>query len=381
MRPQPPESARAPMGMLFDVPLAPRTTLGVGGPAARYVEARTEEAVHDTLAWARNHRLDVTVLGGGSNVLVADRGVDGLVLRVAVSGYNHAIEGDRVTLSAGAGESWDALVAMTVEQGWAGLECLSGIPGDVGAAPIQNIGAYGQEAGDVITFVYGIDRRSGATVGIDRLGCRFGYRDSVFKRRASGRFVIVGVTFSLQRGGSAAVRYAELDRYLRETGAGPSPSLAEVRKAVLELRRRKSMLVEAGDENARSAGSFFVNPTLDEAAFAEARARIEAANVLEPGETLPQFVAGPGRVKIPAAWLIERAGFKKGTTDGPVGLSTRHALAIVNRGGATAEDILRFARRIRDGVLARFGVRLVPEPVMLGFRPEEVEDLVGHPTT
>ncbi len=372
---------RAPEGLLLDVPLAPRTTLGVGGYAARYVEARTEEAVLEALAWARSQRLEVTVLGGGSNVLVADRGVDGLVLRVAVSGYNQAIEGDRVTLSAGAGESWDALVATTVEQGWAGLECLSGIPGDVGAAPIQNIGAYGQEAGEVITFVYGIDRRSGATVGIDRLGCRFGYRDSVFKRKASGRFVIVGVTFSLQRGGAAAVRYAELERYLRDAGAGPSPSLAEVRKAVLELRRRKSMLVEPGDENARSAGSFFVNPTLDEEAFARVRARIEAASVLDAGEPIPQFSAGAGRVKIPAAWLIERAGFKKGTADGAVGLSTRHTLAIVNRGGATAEDILRFARRVRDVVLSRFGVRLVPEPMMLGFRPEEVEDLVGNPTT
>jgi UDP-N-acetylmuramate dehydrogenase len=357
--------------------LAPRTTLGVGGPAAYYLEARDETQVLEALAWARSQGVEVSVLGGGSNVLVADRGVDGLVLRVAVGGINHAIEDDRVTLSAGAGESWDALVAFAVERGWAGLECLSGIPGDVGAAPIQNIGAYGQEAGEVITFVYGIDRRSGATVGIDRVGCRFGYRDSIFKRRSRGRFVIVGVTFSLQRGGAAAVRYAELERFLRESGAGSRPTLSETRQAVLELRRRKSMLLEPGDENARSAGSFFMNPTLDEEAWGRARARIEAASVLQPGEAIPQFAAPFGRVKLPAAWLIERAGFPKGTGEASVGLSAKHALAIVNRGGATAVDILRFARRVRDAVLARFDVRLIPEPVLLGFRPDEVADLVS----
>jgi UDP-N-acetylmuramate dehydrogenase len=360
-----------------DVPLAPRTTLGVGGSAAYYLEARDENAVLDALAWARNRGIEVTVLGGGSNVLVSDRGIDGLVLRVAIGGVNHAYEGDRVILSAGAGEPWDALVSMAVENGWAGIECLSGIPGDVGAAPIQNIGAYGQEAGDAITFVYCIDRRSGATVGIDRVGCRFGYRDSIFKRRARGRFVIVGVTFSLLRKGAASVNYPELERHLREGGAGASPSLAEVREAVLELRRRKSMVLESGDENARSAGSFFVNPTLDEEAWARARLRIESANVLATGESIPQFPAPGGRVKIPAAWLIERAGFPKGSGEGPVGLSTRHALAIVNRGGATASDILRFARRLRDGVFSRFGIKLMPEPVLLGFRPDEIGDLLG----
>jgi len=363
--------------MAFDVPLAPKTTLGVGGKAARYVEAHDENAVLETLAYAHRQRMDVTVLGGGSNVLVSDRGIEGLVLRVAVGGINHAMENDRVILSAGAGENWDALVAMTVEQGWAGLECLSGIPGDVGAAPIQNIGAYGQEAGEVITFVYGIDRKSGATVGIDRVGCRFGYRDSIFKRRASGRFVIVGVTFSLLRGGPATVCYAELERHLRETGAGVS--LGEVRKSVLELRRRKSMLLEAGDENARSAGSFFVNPTVDDDAWDKIRARIEAANVLAPGESIPTYPAGRGRIKLAAGWLIERAGFAKGSGEGPVGLSTKHALALVNRGGATADDILGFARRVRDGVLERFGVRLIPEPVFLGFKAEEIADLVAPP--
>ncbi len=368
-----------PIGMLYDVPLAPKTTLGVGGLAARYLEAKDEAAVQNALAWAAREQIDVTVLGGGSNVLISERGLSGLVLRVGVKGTNYVVEGDHVTLSAGAGESWDALVAMPVELGFAGLECLSGIPGDVGAGPIQNIGAYGQEAGDVVTYVYGIDRKSGATVGIDRAGCRFGYRDSFFKRRAAGRFVIVGVTFALKHRGPATVRYAELTKFLRESGheGADTPSLAEVRSAVLELRRRKSMLLEPADENAKSAGSFFVNPTLDAAAWERVKARIEAANVLGPGEQIPQFSAPAGRVKIPAAWLIERAGFSKGFGEGNVGLSTRHSLAIVNRGGATADDILSFGRRIRDGVLERFGVRLIPEPVLLGFRPEEIADLVA----
>lgn len=367
-------------GISYDVPLANKTTLGVGGSAARYLEAHDEQAVQRALAWALRERIPITILGGGSNVLVADRGIDGLVLRVGIKGTNYVVEGDRVTLSAGAGECWDSLVAMTVALGFAGLECLSGIPGDVGAAPIQNIGAYGQEAGDVITFVYGIDRKTGAMVGIDHAGCRFGYRQSVFKRRGESRFVIVGVTFSLKPQGVATVRYAELEKYLREQGKHASPSLVDVRQAVLELRARKSMLVDPRDENAKSAGSFFVNPTLSRSAFERARAKIEAANVLSQGEQIPQFAAEGGRVKIPAAWLIERAGFAKGFGEGSVGLSTRHTLAIVNRGSATADEILQFARRIRDGVLARFGVRLIPEPVMLGFRPEEIADLAEAET-
>lgn len=368
---------QAPKGIQHDVPLADKTTLGVGGSAARYLEAQDEQSVQHALAWAKREKMPITILGGGSNVLVADRGIDGLVLRVAIKGTNHVVEGDRVTLSAGAGENWDSLVAKTVELGFAGLECLSGIPGDVGAAPIQNIGAYGQEAGDAITFVYGIDRKSGAMVGIDHAGCRFGYRQSVFKRRSESRFVIVGVTFSLLQRGTPTVRYAELSKHLRELGKDSAPSLLDVRSAVLELRARKSMLLDPRDENVKSAGSFFVNPTLSPAAFERVKAKIEAASVLGQGEQIPQFEAASGRVKIPAAWLIERAGFAKGFGEGPVGLSTRHTLAIVNRGSAKADDILRFARHIRDGVLARFGVRLIPEPVMLGFAPSEIADLVG----
>ena len=359
-------------GIRSDEPLAVKTTFAVGGKAAFYLQARNEASVREAIAWAKAQSLDLTVLGGGSNVLIADRGVSGLVLRVDIRGIRHEISGERVNVFVGAGEPWDELVGKTVAENWAGIECLSGIPGDVGAAPIQNIGAYGQEVGEVIVGVRAIDRQNGELVELNKNDCGFGYRDSVFKGAGSGRYIVTGVTFSLLPAGAPAVRYGELQRYLKERGPDPSPTLPDVRHAVLELRRRKSMLLDPADENVRSAGSFFLNPILDDTTWAIIRSRIESANVLSPGETIPQFDAGPGRVKLAAAWLIERAGFSKGAGDGPVGLSTKHCLAIVNRGGATAADILHFARHIRDVVYARFGVRLVPEPVMLGFTRDEI---------
>jgi len=360
-----------------DEPLAEKTTFAIGGPAAFYLEARDESTVREALSWANARNMHLTVLGGGSNVLVADRGVEGIVLRVGIRGIRHEINGSRVQVFVGAGETWDSFVATTVAENWAGIECLSGIPGDVGAAPIQNIGAYGQEVCEVIDAVHVIDRQTGASLRIPREDCAFAYRDSIFKGASKNRFIVVGVSFVLELGGAPAIRYAELQRHMKEIGKETGASLSDVRTAVLELRRRKSMLLDPADENVRSAGSFFLNPILDAATWANVRARIEAANVLKPGENIPQFAAGPGMVKLAAAWLIERAGFSKGTADGPVGLSTKHTLAIVNRGGAQASDILRFARRIRDGIDQKFGVRLTPEPVMFGFDPAEIADLVG----
>ena len=359
-----------------DEPLTEKTTFAIGGSAAFYWEALDESTVREALSWANAKNLPFAVLGGGSNVLVADRGVKGLVLRVGIRGIRHEISGSRVHVSVGAGENWDSFVATAVANNWAGIECLSGIPGDVGAAPIQNIGAYGQEVCEVIEAVHVIDRQTGASLRIAREDCAFAYRDSIFKGGSKNRFIVVGVSFVLELGGAPAVRYAELQRYMKEIGKETGASLSDVRTAVLELRRRKSMLLDPTDENVRSAGSFFLNPILDEATWSSVRARIEAAGVLKPGETIPQFAAGPGKVKLAAAWLIERAGFSKGMADGPVGLSTKHTLAIVNRGGAKAVDILRFARRIRDGVHQKFGVQLVPEPVMFGFDPAEIADLV-----
>lgn len=371
--------APEPQGLRQNEPLAGKTTFSVGGPAAYWLEASDEQSVQEAIAWAKARAKGLTVLGGGSNVLVSDRGVDGLVLRVGTRGIHHEISGSRVNAYVGAGESWDAFVQKAVTENWAGVECLSGIPGDVGAAPIQNIGAYGQEVCEVIDSVHAIDRQTGTPVRIAANDCEFGYRDSIFKGAANGRYIVVGVSFSLEPGGAPAIRYAELQRYMKELGKDDAPTLTDVRAAVLELRHRKSMLLDPRDENVRSAGSFFVNPVIDEASWAIVRSRIESAGVLSPGETIPQFAAGPGRIKLAAAWLIERAGFSKGYGDGPVGLSTKHTLAIVNRGNANAMDILRFARRIRDGVYDRFGVRLVPEPVMLGFTRDEIGDLVEKP--
>ncbi|MEP7126516.1 MAG: UDP-N-acetylmuramate dehydrogenase, partial [Byssovorax sp.] len=246
------------------------------------------------------------------------------------------------------------------------------IPGDVGATPIQNVGAYGQDVSETIVHVRAIERASGKVVEMDGAACGFGYRDSVFKREAKNLFVITRVTFALRPGGPPSVRYAELARHLATQRA---PSLAEVREAVLALRKSKSMLRDPGDENGQSAGSFFMNPTIDDADLAAVSARVEAAGALGPGEAMPTYAATPGRTKLAAGWLIERAGFGKGTGEGRVGLSTKHALAIVNRGGATAAEVVAFARQVQDGVRERFGVTLHPEPVLMGFSAEEAAAL------
>ncbi len=356
------------------VPLAPRTTLGVGGPARAFAEARTEDDVRAALEWARAKALPVMILGGGSNLLVADRGVEALVLRVRIEGVDVDLEGGAAHVTAGAGEPWDALVERAVTSSWAGLECLSGIPGDVGSTPIQNVGAYGCEVADTLTRVTAVDRTTLETVHLPASECGFAYRDSAFKRAWEGRFVITRVTFRLVPGGPPTVRYAELKRALV---AIPSPSLADVRAVVIALRRSKSMVYDPSDANHRSAGSFFTNPIVGEDILLHAR---EAAkSVLRAGEPMPEFAAGPGLTKLAAGWLIERAGFKKGTFEGPVGLSTNHALAIVNRGGATAADIVRFAVKVKRGVFDRFGVTLMPEPVLVGFDPHETADLLASP--
>lgn len=362
----------ADVPILENVALAPRTTLGVGGPARFYAEPHSPEAVREALAWARERGIEVMVLGGGSNLLVADRGVAALVLRVHIRGVDVYTLGGAKVVVAGAGEPWDPLVARTVHDGFAGLECLSGIPGDVGATPIQNVGAYGQEVADTILSVRAIDRATGDEVEISADECRFSYRDSVFKRALEDRFVLTHVAYRLQPGGAPSVRYAELGRAL---GDSSSPSVAAVRQVVLALRRSKSMVYDPADENHRSAGSFFTNPIVDGTLLA--RAREAAREVLRPGEKMPEFPTGHGLTKLAAGWLIERAGFTKGWGEGPVGLSTRHALAIVNRGGATASQIVAFAAHIKRGVRERFGVTLVPEPVLAGFEPHETAELLA----
>jgi UDP-N-acetylmuramate dehydrogenase len=346
------------------VPLAPLTTMGVGGPARFHVEARDEATVLAALEWGERRGLPVRVLGGGSNLVVADAGVDGLVLRVAIRGVAVREAGGTVEVTAAAGEPWDDLVRFAVDRGWAGLECLSGIPGLVGATPIQNVGAYGQDVSETVAAVRVLDRALRQVVSLDPAACGFAYRDSAFKSRAPERYVVLSVTYRLRPGGAPAVRYADVERHLAARGI-VAPTLADVRESVLAIRRGKSMVLEPGDPNGRSCGSFFVNPVVP----ASEAARIAAA-AGDPG--MPRWPEpGGARVKLAAAWLVERAGFARGHADGPAGISTRHTLAIVAHEGARAADVVRVARRVRDGVLARFGVRLVPEPVFWGFARAE----------
>jgi UDP-N-acetylmuramate dehydrogenase len=353
-----------PIGTILreGVPLAPLTTLGVGGPARYYGRAVSRREVLELVSWAEDRRLPLLVLGGGSNLVVADAGFPGLVLHVALEGLAWSHEGRDVEVRVGAGENWDGLVAEAVGRGLAGVECLSGIPGAVGATPIQNVGAYGQDVAETIKAVEALDLGSGTEVRFSAEDCEFGYRDSRFKRSDAGRFIVLSVTYRLEPGGAPKVLYADLTRHFDDVGIS-RPTLAEVRDAVLEIRRRKSMVLDAADPNARSAGSFFVNPVLSRGDFAALRATVDALG-LGP---LPHFAAPDGRVKVPAAWLIERSGFAKGYARGRAAISSRHALALVNAGGATASEIVDLAVEIRDGVAARFGVSLRPEPVFVGL--------------
>jgi UDP-N-acetylmuramate dehydrogenase len=346
------------------VPLAPLSTMGVGGPARWYAEARDEATVVAALEWARRRGIALRVLGGGSNLVIADEGVDALVLRVALRGVTPRERDHAVELTAAAGEPWDDLVHYAVERGWAGLECLSGIPGLVGATPIQNVGAYGQEVSDTVAAVRVLDRATGTVESLAPSACGFGYRDSAFKSRTPDRHIILAVTYRLRPGGAPTVRYAELERHLAARGI-ERPTVADVRASVLALRRAKSMVLEPGDPNGRSCGSFFVNPVVP----VRDADRIAAA---AGDPTMPRWPEPGGeRVKLAAAWLVEGAGFTRGHTDGAAGISTRHTLAIVAREGARATDVVRVARRVRDAVLARFGVRLHAEPVFWGFARTE----------
>jgi UDP-N-acetylmuramate dehydrogenase len=346
------------------VPLAPFTTLGIGGPARYFAEAASERALAAGVRFARARALPLFILGGGSNIVVADGGWPGLVLRVAIRGIQTSVKGDEVTLTAGAGEEWDPLVALSVANDWAGLECLSGIPGRVGATPIQNVGAYGQDTSESLLRIEALDLETCEMVEMSAGQCEFGYRTSRFKTRDRDRFVITGVTYLLKSGGSPAVRYAELERYLAASGTG-DPGLKEVREAVLAIRRRKAMVIDPADADSRSVGSFFVNPVIDREELPEIA---ERARRLAPSEVaMPTFPAPENRVKLPAAWLIERAGFYRGFTHGNVGISSKHALAIVNRGGGNAREVIELADMIRARVLDCFGVRLTPEPLFIGF--------------
>lgn len=340
-----------------NVPLAPYTTLGVGGPARWFVEAHDEYAVLDALDWARSRALPLRVLGGGSNLVVADAGVDALVVKIDLRGiYTREADG-AIEVTAAAGEPWDGLVRRAVEHGWAGLECLSGIPGLVGATPMQNVGAYGQEVSETVTTVRALDTRDGQIHPLANRECGFAYRDSRFKRGEPGRWVVLSVSYRLVPGGLPTVRYADIEKHLEDRRIF-APTLADVRESVLTVRRSKSMVLDdPHDPNRRSCGSFFTNPIVTPAELARVEGRVK-----DPA--MPRWPQADGRVKLSAAWLIERAGFKRGHHRGNVGLSTRHALAVVAHEGARAADVIAFAEHLRATVEERFGVRLTLEPVV-----------------
>lgn len=338
--------------ILDGVPLAPLTTLGIGGPARHYTRIGASEQLAWALAWARERDLDVLVLGGGSNLLIGDGGFPGLVVHVVIDGVEYAVAGGSTEVTAGAGESWDGLVAAVVGRGLGGVECLSGIPGFVGATPIQNVGAYGQEVAETIVRVDVVDRNTAEVLSIANSECAFGYRDSRFKQADRDRYIVTSVTYRLENDGAPAIRYPELRRHLEATGV-EQPSLGAVREAVRAIRRRKSMVVDTADPDSHSAGSFFTNPIVT----SEVADRIGI-------EGMPRYPAGD-HVKLSAAWLIGQAGFARGHVAGNVGLSTKHTLAIVNRGGGTAREVVALADEIRLRVNDRFGVELVPEPVFV----------------
>jgi UDP-N-acetylmuramate dehydrogenase len=346
-----------------NVPLAPLSTLGVGGPARFYARAADREAVEAGVAWAETRALPLFVLGGGSNVVVGDEGYPGLALHVVPEGVEARHADGGVYVRAGAGVNWDDLVATAAANGWAGIECLSGIPGRVGATPIQNVGAYGQDVSETITAVEAFDVAARRAVVLSNGDCGFGYRSSRFKGPDRDRYIILAVEYRLAPVGAPAMRYPDVQRHLAERGVA-APSLVQVRQAVIEIRRRKSMVLDPADPNARSVGSFFMNPIVSKETGAAVQDRAVRAGAPGAAE-MPQWPVPAGGVKLSAAWLIERAGFRRGHRKGNAGISDNHTLALVNRGGATAGEVIALAREIRDGVRAAFGVSLVPEPVFV----------------
>lgn len=338
-----------------NIPLAPLTTLGIGGPARYFVEARSKDDLCDALAFAREQELETFVLGGGSNLVVADEGFDGVVIKIAITG----IEERDGTFHVGAGEDWDGFVRHAVARNHSGIECLSGIPGTVGGTPVQNVGAYGQEVSETITEVEALDAVSGDLTTFSNSNCGFAYRTSRFNTTERDRWIIVRVSFALRPGGPPKITYADLKRVFPQN----TPSLREVRDAVIRIRSSKGMVLDANDPNSRSAGSFFKNPIVNAEQYEHIRQR-----AAERGMLIPSYPAGEFQKKIPAAWLVEQAGFERGFAKGRVGVSSKHTLALVNRGGATARELIALKNGIQNAVREQFGIALKPEPVFLGFR-------------
>ncbi|MCC3773098.1 UDP-N-acetylmuramate dehydrogenase, partial [Streptomyces sp. UNOC14_S4] len=340
--------------------LAPLTTFRLGGPATRLVTATTDDEVIAAVREADATGTPLLVIGGGSNLVISDKGFEGTALRIATTGFTL----DGADLELAAGENWSDAVARTVEAGFAGVECLAGIPGSAGATPIQNVGAYGQEVSSTITEVVAYDRQADEVVTLTNEECAFSYRHSRFKQDPA-RHVVLRVRFRLEDAGglSAPVKYAETARALG-VEVGDRVPAAQARATVLKLRGGKGMVLDPEDHDTWSAGSFFTNPILTEEEYGRFLARV--AERLGEDVVPPAYPAGDGYTKTSAAWLIDKAGYTKGYGDGPARISTKHTLALTNRGSATTEDLLALAREVRDGVHAAFGVTLVNEPVTVG---------------
>ena len=341
-----------------NIPLAPLTTLEVGGPARYFVSCTIETDIISALEFAREKGLPIFVLGGGSNVVVSDKGFDGVVIEIAIDRSQNRIMEDlgrsfrRITV--GAGENWDSFVKFCVENDLSGVECLSGIPGSVGGTPVQNVGAYGQEVSETVEWLRCIDSETGQPLRLANDQCGFSYRQSIFNSTRRNRYIIYDVTFKLVVSGAPKIAYKDLIEHF----AGRKPSLRKTRDAVLSIRRSKSMVIDDKDENRRSVGSFFKNPVVSKGKYDEIAG--------DSSSNVPHFPAFQGNLKIPAAWLIEHAGFPKGYAKGNVGISTNHTLAIVNRGGASSAEIVGLKNEIQSVVSQRFGVDLVPEPIFIG---------------
>ena len=345
------------MEILENVSLAPYTTFKIGGPARWFAEAASEADILDAVSFARDRGLPLFVIGGGSNLLVSDSGYAGLVIRMGLRGIREHFDGDTLVLQAEAGEDWDKLVSHAVSFDCAGIECLAGIPGTVGGTPVQNVGAYGQEVSQSILAVRVLDLQSTKLMEMSGAECGFAYRQSIFNTSAKGQFIVSRVDYALTAGGAPTLTYADLHRHFQ--GGSVAPSLTQVAEAVRMIRRSKGMYLVEGDPDCASAGSFFKNPVVDRATLA----KIEEA--VPPGTTVPQYPAPDGSVKLAAAWLVEQAGFRKGYGDGRAGISSRHTLALVNRGGASAAEMLALSEEIVARVEKKFGIWLRREPVLL----------------
>lgn len=355
-----------PDALARQVPLAPLTTLKLGGQARFFLAAQQEQEILEGLRWAAAEGLPVALLGAGSNVVVADEGFPGLVIQLATRGIEVRREGDTVLLTVAAGEPWDEVVALAVAKGWAGIECLSGIPGTTGATPMQNVGAYGQEVGEVLRQVRVLRRHTLTVETWSAAQLQLGYRTSRL-RREPGSFVVLAVTLALTPGGRPTLCYPELITAL--TACRGTPSLAQVRETVLALRRGKSMLLDPADPDSRSVGSFFINPVVPRRQFETVAKHAWQVGCVPSPADVPGFPLPGDLIKIPAAWLVEQAGFPRGFRRGAVGLSRHHALALVHHGGGTSRELLALAQDISQAVYQRFGVVLVTEPTSLDSSP------------